>query len=44
MENFWPLVISVPVKTVPATMAITTAAMDPIQKDFIPAFLPRCVP
>jgi hypothetical protein len=35
VENFCADVVSLPVKTAPATMAIMTAAIEPIQKDFI---------
>jgi hypothetical protein len=35
VENLCPDVVSLPVKTAPATMAIMTAAIEPIQKDFM---------
>ena len=41
VENFSALVVSTVFNTAPATMAMRTAAMLPIQNDFIIWFLPE---
>ena len=44
VENFCPVVMSLPDSTAPATKAITMAAIEPIQKDFIAMSLPKFRP
>ena len=44
VENFCPVVMSLPESTARATKAIMTAAIEPIQKDFIVVSLPKFRP